>query len=384
MSAPTGTAEGRFRRAWDRFTQATSWTRPTSTEIGVVLKAGLAAGLAWAIADLVTDIANPVLAPLAALVTVRVSVRASVSRAVLRSTAVVLGVLVALAIGDTISLNGLTVGLLVAGSLAIAELLLRMPLWAATQMPVSVLVVLGAVAVTEHSSGWWRAVDTLIGAAVGVAVSLAFPASRLIDGRQTLDRLADGIGDSLDAMGHGLEEPWGSDQTAEWRREARVTRERLVPQAAEAVGDGRDAARWNHRDRRHLEELTRLEDLMPRAERSTIGVSAIARTLDEFAQLSSDMHAPMRRMSGLLLALGDAVRAVVHAGLGSEDHDIPSTIAIVNDRREACTSGAVRRAQLALEQEGLRDPSGDEWLGYAALLVHVDRIVRDLTGPLPS
>ena len=52
-----------------------------------------------------------------------------------------------------------------------------MPLWAATQMPVSVLVVLGAVAVTEHSSGWWRAVDTLIGAAVGVAVSLAFPAS---------------------------------------------------------------------------------------------------------------------------------------------------------------------------------------------------------------
>jgi len=349
-----------------------------------VLKAGLAAGLAWAIADLVTDIANPVLAPLAALVTVRVSVRASVSRAVVRSTAVVLGVLVALAIGDTIRLNGLTVGLLVAGSLAIAELLLRMPLWAATQMPVSVLVVLGAVAVSEQSSGWWRAVDTLIGAAVGVAVSLAFPASRLIDGRQTLDRLADGIGDSLDTMGHGLEEPWGSDQTAEWRREARVTRERLVPQAAEAVGDGRDAARWNHRDRRHLDELTRLEDLMPRAERSAIGVSAIARTLDEFAQLSSGMHAPMRKMSGLLIALGDAVRAVVHAGLGSPDHNIPSTLAIVSDRREACTSGAVRRAQLALEQEGLRDPSGDEWLGYAALLVHVDRIVLDLTGPLPS
>ena len=42
-------------------------------------------------------------------------------------------------------------------------------------MPVSVLVVLGAVAVTEHSSGWWRAVDTLIGAAVGVAVRLRSP-----------------------------------------------------------------------------------------------------------------------------------------------------------------------------------------------------------------
>ncbi len=93
-----------------------------------------------------------------------------------------------------------------------------MPLWAATQMPVSVLVVLGAVAVTEHSSGWWRAIDTLIGAAVGVAVARV-PAS-LIDGRQTLNRLAEGIGDSLDAVGHGLEEPWSSEQTAGWRRDA--------------------------------------------------------------------------------------------------------------------------------------------------------------------
>ena len=89
-------------------------------------------------------------------------------------------------------------------------------------------------------------------------------------------------------------------------------------------------------------------------------------------------------MSALLLALGDAVRAVVHAGLGSEDHDVETTLAEVNERREACTSGAVRRAQLALEHEGQPDPSGDEWLGYAALLVHVDRIVRDLTGPPPS
>ena len=63
MTAATASADGRLRRSWDRFTQATSWTRPTSTEVGVVLKAGLAAGLAWALADLVTDIANPVLAP---------------------------------------------------------------------------------------------------------------------------------------------------------------------------------------------------------------------------------------------------------------------------------------------------------------------------------
>ena len=385
MTAATASADGRLRRSWDRFTQATSWTPPTSTEVGVVLKAGLAAGLAWALADLVTDIANPVLAPLTALVSVRVSVRASVSRAVLRSFAVVLGVLLALAIGDTIRLNGWTVGLLVAASLAVAELLLRMPTWAATQMPVSVLVVLGAVSASQRSNGWWRAVDTLIGAAVGIAVSLAFPASRLVDARQTLERLSDGIGDTLDEMGHGLEELWTEEQTTEWRRDAHVNRDRLLSQAVEAIGDSHESARWNHRDRRHRPELARLEGLLPRAERAAIGVSAIARTLDEFAQQSPDVHPPMRRMSALLLALGGAVRAVMHAGI--DEHslgDVSTAIGKVNEKREACSLGAIRRAQLALEHESSRDRAGEEWLGYAAVLVHVDRIMRDLTGPLPT
>jgi uncharacterized membrane protein YgaE (UPF0421/DUF939 family) len=385
MTAVTASTDGRLRRSWDRFTQATSWTRPTSTEVGVVLKAGLAAGLAWALADLVTDIANPVLAPLTALVSVRVSVRASVSRAVLRSLAVMLGVLLALAIGDTIRLNGWTVGLLVVGSLAVAELLLRMPTWAATQMPVSVLVVLGAVSASQRTNGWWRAVDTLIGAAVGIAVSLAFPASRLVDARQTLTRLTDGIGDTLDEMGRGLQEQWTEVQTTEWRRDAHVNRDRLVAQAAEAVGDSHDAARWNHRDRRHRAELAQLEALLPRADRAAIGVSAIARTLDEFAQQSPEAHPPMRRMSTLLLALGEAVRAVMHEGI--DEHyvgDVSTAIGNVNEKREACSLGAIRRAQLALEHEGSRDRAGDEWLGYAAVLVHVDRVMRDLTGPLPS
>ena len=108
-------------------------------------KSGLAAGLSWWVAGLVTDIPDPVLAPLTALVVVQVSVRASVrtrssaaprswsacwwrSRSVTRS-----------------GLNGLTVGVLVAVSLGVAELVLRFPPSAARQVPISVLVVLTAV-----------------------------------------------------------------------------------------------------------------------------------------------------------------------------------------------------------------------------------------------
>jgi uncharacterized membrane protein YgaE (UPF0421/DUF939 family) len=379
--------QGRLSRWWSRFTEAVSWTRPTSTEVGIVLKAGLAAGLAWGVASLVTDVSSPLLAPLTAIVTVRVSVRSSVGRAVGRSAAVVLGVLLALAVGDTIDLNGVTIGLLVAGSLAIAELLFRLPLWAATQVPISILVVLGAVATPDRTDARRRAVDTLIGAAVGVAVSLLLPASRRVDARQTLDRLADGLEHTLDTMGQGLGESWTRDDTSEWRRDAHVARDRLVQQALEAVGDSREAARWNHRDRRHIDELGRYEELAQRSERAAIGVSSIARTFDEFAHRSDEAHQPLPRLSALMVALARGIRAVVSEGLGQTGvADVDAAIADVRAKREECMSGARRRARLALESDVASedDRSAAEWLGYAAVLVHVDRIVHDLTGPLPD
>ena len=147
-------------------------------------KAGLAAALAWMLAIAVTDVEAPVLAPLAALITVRVSVHASIRGAIERSVAVVLGVLVAIAIGNSLGLNALTVGVLTSGSLAFALLVLRLPRPAANQIPVSALVVMGALAAGEESYAWERAVDTVLGAAVGVAVSLALPASRRNDARR--------------------------------------------------------------------------------------------------------------------------------------------------------------------------------------------------------
>ena len=185
-------------------------------------KSGMAAGLSWWIAGAVTDVPDPVLAPLTAIVVVQVSVRASVRTALQRSAAVVLGVLIALAIGDALDLNGFTVALLVAVSLGVAQLVLRLPPSAARQVPISGLVVLSAVASSPGSSGWRRGLDTVIGAAIGVVVSLVLPASRLVDARQTLERLADSIAGVLEAMGSGLQQSWSAEQTADWRRSARA------------------------------------------------------------------------------------------------------------------------------------------------------------------
>ena len=377
----------RTRRLWQRLLDSVSWTPPTSTEIGTVAKSGLAAGLSWWIAGAVTDVPDPVLGPLTAIVVVQVSVRASVRTALQRSAAVVLGVLLALAIGDALNLNGLTVALLVALSLGIAQLVLRLPASAARQVPISGLVVLSAVASTPGSSGWRRGLDTVIGAVVGVVVTLVLPASRLVDARQTLERLADSIGAELETMGSGLQQRWSTEQTADWRRSARTVRGRLVDQATEAVGNGRDTARWNFRDRRHVDVLGRYEEVMPRLERTAIGVSVISRGLDDHARLSGTTHRAMPAMGALLVALGGAVRALVHDVLSeSEDGELADALAEVHRRRERCVRGASRRARSALEHD--EAPGDDElegeWLSYAALLVQADRIVGDLSAPPPA
>jgi hypothetical protein len=377
---------GPLRRRWRAFAERVSWTPPTSTEVAVVVKAGLAAALSWALAVAVTDVPDPVLAPLAALITVRVSVRASVLHALQRSAAVVLGVLLAIVIGDAIGLNTLSVGLLTAASLGVAQLVLRFPRPAATQVPVSILVVMAALASRHGSYAWDRALDTILGAAVGVAVSLAFPASRVADARQTLGRLGGALSEQLGAMSAGLAAPWTAEQTTEWRRTARVARDRLVDEAKEAIGNGREAAHWNLRDRRHVEELGHYEGVLPRLERTAIGVSAISRGLDDHAHRVGGEHRPLPDMASLLAALGDLVQVRLRDVLGDgADGAEAQALEELRCRRAPCVRAAFRQARQALDTDlsQLDGWTQGDWMGYTALLVQVDRIVADLSAPLP-
>jgi len=377
--------DGTFARRLRRRLSHGPWTRPTSTQIGLVVKSAIAAGVAWAVAGLVTGVGSPVLASLSAIVVVQVSVRASVRSALQRSVAVVLGVLAALAISRALDLTAVTVTLLVAASLGLAELVLRLPRSAARQVPVSMLVVLAA-ANSDNGEAWHRVVDTIIGAAIGVVVSLAFPASRLVDARQTIDRLAESLMHALDTMGTGLQQGWSIEQTESWRHQARMSRGPLVEQAVEAVGNGREAARWNVRDRRHIAELTTFEELMPRLERTAIGVSVIARGLDDYARITGTTHAPMKGMGELLVALAAAVRITVANVLDpSQRSDVDGVLEQLSARRDVCRKAASRRARLAIDIDDESDPTlvEGEWLNYAAVLVQVDRIVADL-GPSPS
>ena len=134
---PEATARraGRLKQAWRRVVDAVTWVPPTRDEVGTVAKSALAAGLAWTVSAPITGVDAPILASLTAIVVVQVSARGSFRTAIERTIAVVVGVLVALAIGDAITLDALTVTLLVGASLALAELVLRLPRSARDRCP---------------------------------------------------------------------------------------------------------------------------------------------------------------------------------------------------------------------------------------------------------
>lgn len=383
-----------MKQVWRRVADAVTWVPPTSVEVGTVAKSALAAGVAWLVSAPITGVGAPILASLTALVVVQVSARGSFRTAIERTIAVVIGVLAALAIGDAITLDALTVTLLVGASLTVAELVLRLPRAAARQVPVSVMVVLTTVSVSDEWSSLHRAADTLIGAMVGVVISVGLPVSRLVDGRQTLQRLSSGIQDALLAMGEGLRHDWSTEQTEEWRRRAREVRQRMAPAATEAIGNSRESIRWNYRDRGHLDELIRYESVLPRFERTAIGVSVISRGIDDHARLSGTSHAAMPSIGELLEALAMAVDRLA-AGVidGVADDELTSALEEVGRRRQRCVDAAARRAREALlagadTDARSSDPATDEerrrldgeWLNYAAILVQVDRIVADLAG----
>lgn len=356
------------------------WSRPTSSEIATILKAGLAAGVSFSVARFVTDVPNPLLAPATAIVTVHATAWTSLRTAVQRSIAVVVGVILALAIGDAVPINGITVGVLVTVALAISVFGLRFSGGAGNQLPITLLLVLAVVSYGQKSYGVGRAVDTIIGAAIGGAVALALPASRLQDARDALARLGFELVTCLGAMGRGVRAAWSSDDADAWVERAHRIRTRLSRRAVDAVGTGQRAARWNYRDRRHLDDLDRYEEMAPRLERISIGVSEIARDLDRVAGRATEAHPPTPKLGALLDALATAVSAYTRQLDHADDPDaLRTALQNFEERRAESERGATRRARLAVDGgRDVPDPAGDEWLDYGSILLQADAIAADL------
>jgi uncharacterized membrane protein YccC len=189
----------------------------------------------------------PLVAALTALLVVQATLASTLVNGVQRVLSVVLGVAVAVGFVSVVGLNWWSLGTVVAAAIVSGQILRLGP--HLLEVPISAMLVLG-VGYTSgaESAGLSRIVETLIGAAVGVLVNVAFPpAVQTRFAGQAVAKFSGGIAgllvDAASAMAAGPIEPY---QAERWLVDARRLN-RHAPQVDKALAEADESRRLNVR-----------------------------------------------------------------------------------------------------------------------------------------
>lgn len=250
-----------------------------------VLKAAIATGIAWELAQLLPGNQPPVFAPLAAMLTIQVTAFESLRSAVQRTLGVIAGVLVAYGLAQVLGLHWWSIALVVLASMALGQAL-ALGTQGSTQVPVSALLVLGFGAATT-SYAYARVLETLLGAVIGVVVSLVLvPPLHLRDSGRAVRRLAEGQAELLCAIADDLRTgTWPSAAAGRRLTSARALTSDLT-RAQEAVERVGDSVRLNPRARRARPAARLYRNELDALQHVQVQIRGIARTLaDEAARV---------------------------------------------------------------------------------------------------
>ena len=130
-----------------------------------------AAVAAFVVAQVLFPETVPILAPLTALLVVEITLKDIVTSGVQRVASVTAGVLLAVAFSSMVGLSWWSLGALIAVSIMLGQLLRLGPHM--LEVPISAMLVLAVGGAEAAATD--RIMETLIGAAVGVAVNVMFP-----------------------------------------------------------------------------------------------------------------------------------------------------------------------------------------------------------------
>ncbi len=247
-----------------------TWRRRLDDDLGR-LRADARQAVLWSLRITVAAVASyvvglllfpgtqPLLAPLTAMLVVQVTPVSLLASGLDRVVAVVTGVSLAVVFAAVVPLEWWSLGLLIFVSLAIGQALrLRANL---IEVAISGMLVLGVGSLSAESAAWQRIAETLVGAAVGVAVNLLFPpriasgdAARAIDGLADavtglLTRAADELADLAGDLTTGQTTDTGRVGPAArtWLDQARRITHEDVPRVGEALRHAEEGRRLNVR-----------------------------------------------------------------------------------------------------------------------------------------
>jgi hypothetical protein len=337
-------------------------------------KVTLAAVLAFVAADLLNTTPTPILAPLTAILVVQLTVYQTVAEGLQRVLSVLAGVLIAVALATVVGLSWWSLGAVVAVSLVLGQLL---RLGSHTlEVPISAMLVLavGGAAAPQAAEG--RVYETLIGAAVGIAVNLAIaPPVHVASAGSAVAGLADRLGDFLRSLATQLRAGWSRHAAENWLTAARSLSASVL-EADRSLVQAEQSAVLNPRGGRVRVAQPRLRTALTAIEYCTIVIRTLCREVfDRTFYLPPELQAEVYP-SAARLALADVLDAAAAAldgvaavAAGGEPVDI--TRARVAEQLDEL----YQRREL-LGRLLMVDPHADAaaWQQYGALLAAVDRL----------
>ena len=234
-----------------------------------------AAVAAFVVAKMWFPEATPVLAPLTALLVVEVTLKDIVTSGLQRVASVIAGVSVAVAFSAIVGLTWWSLGVLIAVSIMIGQLLRLGPHM--LEVPISAMLVL-AVGGAE-AAAVDRISETLIGAAVGVGVNLLFPpAVRAATAADAVHRYAGELARLLNSAAEELREPITEQQAADWMAAARSL-SRNIPRIDETLQQAENSRRLNPRALVVPNTSNTLREDMEALEHTTVAVRSMFRSI---------------------------------------------------------------------------------------------------------
>jgi uncharacterized membrane protein YccC len=302
---------------------------------------------AWVLTAHVFHMAQPFLAPWAALLTVHATVFGSLKRALQQVGASLIGVLLAFAAG-LLGLNALSLGAAVLVGLLVGSVpRLRLE---TTTAAATALVVLTTGYSGDSGMLLSRLLETSVGAAIGLLVNLlVWPPLRDRSAAARIDAIDDRIGDLLVEMAEAVR--GGRIDVRGWVARTRALDDD-IEEAWRARTQARESGRLNPRRaaRGRMHEAERFDAILDRLEQAVAETRSLAGTIRLAPELDPDFVAAWAEH---LRRAGEAVRGA-----------------------DARALAAVRGDVAALARE--REPSGDAWPVYGALIVNLRNIAAAL------
>jgi hypothetical protein len=337
-------------------------------------KVTLAAVLAYVAADLLNTSATPILAPLTAILVVQLTVYQTVTEGLQRVLSVLAGVLVAIALATVVGLSWWSLGIVVAVSLVLGQVLRLGP--HTLEVPISAMLVLavGGAAAPQAAAG--RMYETLVGATIGIAVNFAIaPPVHVRSAGSAVAGVAARLGDFLRSLATQLRTGWSRQAAQNWLTAARGLSASVL-EADRSLVQAEQSAVLNPRGGQVRVAQPRLRTALTAIEYCTIVVRALCREIFDRTfylppELEGEAYPPAARLAlaDVLDVAAAALDSVAAVATGGEPVDIARG-------RVAERLDELYQRRDVLGRLLLVDPHADAaaWQQHGALLTAVDRL----------